>query len=182
MVKRTSRVAGWAVAAAFGVVGLVAGPAVVVLAVVAAVLGAGTGFAVAARAGAPRTPAAVRFSAGGIGGVLVVAGLVVVVGPLAVPVAALVLAVVVWRRRNVLVAPESSVTDLRRLSNAELGREWQRSHLWLCAARGADELDRVTTLRRHQLDEIERRNPVGCREWLAGGAWAAGDPVPFLGI
>jgi hypothetical protein len=178
MVRRACRMALRAVGAAFGVVGLVAGTAaVVVIAVVAAALGAGVGYALAARAGVTWPPSAVRFAVRGGAGVLVVAGMVVVVGPLAVPLAGVALAALVWRHRN--SGPDVAGTDLQRLSNAELGREWQRSHQRLRAARTADELGRVTTLRRHQLDEIERRDPVGCREWLAGGEW---DSVPFLGI
>lgn len=152
------------------------------IAVVGAVLGAGVGHALAARAGAPRTPHAVRFAASAGAGLLVVAGLVVVVGPLAVPVAGLAVAALAWRHRTTLVEPAGAGTDLCRLSNAELGKEWQRSLGLLRAARTGDELGRVTELRRHQLDEIERRDPTGCRAWLASGAWALGDSVPFLGI
>jgi hypothetical protein len=170
--KRVLRATGRVVVAALGVVGLLAGAAVA--AVVGAALGAGIGYALAARAGVPRAPHAVRFATGGGAGVFAVVGLVVIMGPWAVPMVG-VAAAAVWRLRG----SEPAVADLHRLSNAELGREWVRSYGTLRAARTADELDRVITLRRHQLDEIERSDVVGCREWLAGGA--QGGSVPFLG-
>lgn len=44
----------------------------------------------------------------------------------------------------------------------------------------ASELDRVSELRRRQLDEMERRDPVGFRRWVGSGTWVTGDSAPFL--
>lgn len=122
-------------------------------------------------------------------------GLVGVFGPAAVPIAVALLGTVAagiwWRRRSgAPVGPTSELgapgpvgvdVDLRAMPDRQLAREWRRSHSQLAGVRNAAELGAVVAMRRRQLDEMERRDPAGCRRWLASGGWVRSDSAPFLG-
>lgn len=70
--------------------------------------------------------------------------------------------------------------ELDNLSDAELCMTWRRSFVWLEAACVAPERVLVVQLRQELLDELQRRHPAGVSAWLASGARAAGNPLPFL--
>jgi hypothetical protein len=57
---------------------------------------------------------------------------------------------------------------------------WRRSYLQLDAAVPAGHRLEVVRLRQLYLDELSRRHPAELRKWLASGARAAGNPLPFL--
>jgi hypothetical protein len=69
---------------------------------------------------------------------------------------------------------------LRQLTDLELCTEWRRSFNALEATAHVSLHFEVVRLRQLYLDEIERRHPEGLRRWLASGARAAGNPMPFL--
>jgi hypothetical protein len=190
-VRRLTRVVIWSTGGILAVIGMTAGPVVAVFGIFAGCLGALAGYGVAVRARHPArivVSTVVMFAAAGLGALFAVAGLVLAIGPAALPVAGLALGAAFWWRGGGPSAkspaadrPIGGEDDLRRLSNAQLGREWRRSHTMLVAARDAGELDRVSRLRRLQLDEMERRDPAGFGRWLGSGAWVLGDSAPFLG-
>jgi hypothetical protein len=66
------------------------------------------------------------------------------------------------------------------LDDEDLCRAWRRSYLQLdVSAVGVRRLA-VVRLREVYLDELTRRHPAEVRQWLASGARAAGNPLPFL--
>ena len=67
------------------------------------------------------------------------------------------------------------------LDDSELCLAWRQSFVRLegCTS-GPTHLD-VVRRREEYLDELQRRNPDGFAAWLASGARAAGNPLPFLG-
>ena len=69
---------------------------------------------------------------------------------------------------------------LRQLTDLELCTEWRRSFNALAVTAHAGLHLEVVQLRQLYLDEIERRHPDGLRRWLASGARAASNPMPFL--
>lgn len=187
---RAARLAGGFAAVCLGLLGAVFGsPAVATGAVIVAFLAGFGGYATAQRRGQRTAPLVVRYAVTGAAAVLVLGGAAFLVGPVAVPLAAGVVAAAAWRGRAGWHARAAAQAgdraepdeDLTTLTNAQLGREWRRSHSWLLRARTADELALVCRLRRRQLDEIERRDPSGFRRWLDGGSWVRGDSAPFLG-
>ena len=66
------------------------------------------------------------------------------------------------------------------LDDAALCRTWRRSFVQMGADCSAEVRLTVVDHRRRCLDELERRSPDGFAAWLASGARAAGDPLPFL--
>jgi hypothetical protein len=71
--------------------------------------------------------------------------------------------------------------DVHALDDAALCLAWRRSFTALDAARTpSDHLTLVAT-RELYLDELQRRYPHGVESWLASGARAASNPMPFLG-
>ncbi len=86
--------------------------------------------------------------------------------------------------RTALVGGNSTkhpaAADLRNLTDATLCAAWQSSHGWLKTSRTATEEAAVAQLRQNYLDELERRDPEGLAAWLASGARAGGNPLPFL--
>ncbi|HVH94786.1 MAG TPA: hypothetical protein VM688_07705 [Nocardioidaceae bacterium] len=66
------------------------------------------------------------------------------------------------------------------LDDDALCQAWRRSYVRLEASRGADSRLDVVRLRQLYLDELVRRHPAEVRLWLASGARAAGNPLPFL--
>lgn len=199
-VIRIARFGLWATVGTFAVLGLVtAGATVVVLTALAFVMG-GVGAVAWSKRSAPRpavsaAAAAATVVAGAAGaavGMLALAGLIgsAGVGVFAAAPALVALAVWVRRRHHRRPGPTAPTTteptalptaSLTALSNTELARRWERSYVDLVAARDVATLDRLCTERRHQLDEIERRNPVGFRRWIRSGNWVRGDSAPFLG-
>lgn len=111
---------------------------------------------------------------------------------LIVPLVAMSLVLVGRRTREAQAAPQApervaswfpeveSQEELESLSDDELCRRWRRSFTALSqAADGALPLD-VVRARQLYLDELERRHPAELRTWLASGARAAGNPLPYL--
>lgn len=83
---------------------------------------------------------------------------------------------------SVLVAVTAEpLPDPVDLDDTELCLAWRQSFVRLedCAS-GPAHLD-VVRRREAYLDELQRRNPEGFAAWLASGARAAGNPLPFLG-
>jgi hypothetical protein len=66
------------------------------------------------------------------------------------------------------------------LDDVALCQAWRRSFLLLQRTSRIDGLLAVASLRQEYLDELARRHPAGIDRWLASGARAAGDPLPFL--
>ena len=185
------RVGTWMTACALAVLGLIsAGSAVVVPVLVTPVAGGLVAWALVRHRGEgrSRTVAAVaRGAAAGVLGVLGVAGLVTVIGMAAVPVAAALggLLALLHRgsprrcaRGHVAATVEAPLSSL---SNTQLARAWQSSYADLTAAHDPITLGRVCTVRKQQLDEIERRDPTGFHRWISSGYWVRGDSAPFLG-
>lgn len=201
---RTLRTGAWVLAAALAAVGVVTAQFVVLALASFAALACGLAGLLVTRGlddmDARHAPVAVPVMTGAVGGlsaVLVIAGLAVVVGAAAVPIVAVALALVLWRRLGPsghadtpladtpLAGVVPSLAELRdtlaALSDDELARAWRRSHTRLTQAGDSVELGRVSALRRWQLDELERRDPVGFRTWVGSGTWVTGDSAPFLG-
>ena len=87
-------------------------------------------------------------------------------------------------------APETSLADgpaaapaseLSSLGNEALCLAWRRSFRLLEAAASAAERLAVVEQRQQYLDEFQRRCPDGLAAWLASGARASSNPLPFLG-
>ena len=185
------RVGTWVIVGTLALLGLVTvGAAVLVPAVVAAVAGGLVGWAMARyRSVRPSaTLLAVLAYAGATAvGVLAIAGLAVLAGPGAIPAVCALAGALVWTRRRRSPHPTTTAPalpdgpSLTGLTNAQLARQWQTSYADLAAARDPWTLERVCTLRRRQLDEIERRDPTGFHRWISSGYWVRGDSAPFLG-
>jgi hypothetical protein len=185
------RVGTWTIACALAVLGLVsAGTAVVMPALIAPTMGGIVGCSLARHRGLSGSSAWKSLVFGAFAAevfVLATVALVILLGPTAIPAAALLGAVLIWlyRRPASRPSPPESVVDeapLRGLSNSQLARAWQRSYVELAAARDALTLSRLCALRRQQLDEIERRDPTGFHRWINSGYWVRGDSAPFLGL
>lgn len=71
--------------------------------------------------------------------------------------------------------------ELRSLDDEALCLAWRRSFIRLEAARSAMERLSVVEQRQQYLDEFQRRCPDGLAAWLASGARASSNPLPFLG-
>jgi len=66
------------------------------------------------------------------------------------------------------------------LDDAALCRAWRRSFVRMESAATADVWLGIVEQRARCLDELERRSPQAFAAWLASGARAASDPLPFL--
>ena len=82
------------------------------------------------------------------------------------------------RREPLMVAREAEAVEL--LDDAALCHTWRRSFVLMGSDCSAEVRLSVVDHRRRCLDELERRSPDGFAAWLASGARAAGDPLPFL--
>jgi hypothetical protein len=91
----------------------------------------------------------------------------------------------------VLTAPTTAETEpvsldtlprdaLSDLEDEALCQAWRRSFRLLETTAGAEERASLAELRGRYLDELDRRHPDGVSRWLASGARAAGNPLPFL--
>jgi hypothetical protein len=70
--------------------------------------------------------------------------------------------------------------ELGSLGDAALCWAWRRSFRLLEAAGSAAERLSVVEQRQRYLDELARRSPEGVAAWLAAGARASGNPLPYL--
>lgn len=178
------RVGAWTLVGTFAALGLIAAsPAVVWPALVAAGVGAAMGWALVRERS---LQVALGFGAACGIGVLAIAGLGLLAGPATLIVAPAVVAPLVWthRKRPRQVAEQEAVavrSPLAALSNAQLAQEWHVSYTALTMARDPGSLELIYALRRHQLDEIERRAPSGSTRWISSGSWVRSDSAPFLG-
>jgi hypothetical protein len=90
------------------------------------------------------------------------------------------------RRRSAVPATAVAVPavepprDLGSLDDDALCLAWRRSFHQLQDARSPGARLAVVDLRRAYLDELQRRCPTGLASWLASGARASGNPLPFL--
>ena len=75
---------------------------------------------------------------------------------------------------------DAQAAALPALSDDELCQWWRRTFTALGEAGTAGQRLDVVRARQLYLDEIERRHPTELRAWLASGARAAGNPMPFL--
>lgn len=73
-------------------------------------------------------------------------------------------------------------SELRLLTDEQLCQGWRASYLALQARSSAEQILRTVEERQRYLDEFERRNPRGLTAWLASGARAAGNPLPYLSV
>lgn len=69
---------------------------------------------------------------------------------------------------------------LGTLDDEALCRAWRRSFVHLSASRLPARRLEVVSLRQAYLDELARRHPTAVQHWLASGARAASNPMPFL--
>jgi hypothetical protein len=69
---------------------------------------------------------------------------------------------------------------LASLDDGSLCLAWRQSFLLLEAAQTLEERVAVVRNRERCLDELQRRCPEGVETWLASGARAPGNPLPFL--
>lgn len=73
--------------------------------------------------------------------------------------------------------PCESLSDLE---DEALCQAWRRSYRLLESTTGVEERALLAELRGRYLDELDRRHPDGVSRWLASGARAAGNPLPYL--
>jgi hypothetical protein len=65
-------------------------------------------------------------------------------------------------------------------SDEQLCRAWRASYRSLQERPSGTDMMRAVEERQSILDELERRNPRALAAWLASGARAAGNPLPYL--
>jgi hypothetical protein len=179
------RVGTWILIGTLAALGLViTGASLIVPAGVAAGVGVAVGWAVAGQRSSAWAAVGVGAACGMA--VLAIAGLAALAGPATFVAAPALVAPLLWTRRKhakpaVGQAALPVQSSLATLSNAQLAREWRTSYTALVAARDPRSLELICALRRHQLDEIERRAPGGFHRWIESGSWVRGDSAPFLG-
>jgi hypothetical protein len=78
-----------------------------------------------------------------------------------------------------LPAP-SAPSELATLTDEQLCQGWRSSFLTLQEQSSGPRLLAAVANRQRYLDEFERRCPRGFAAWLASGARAPGDPLPYL--
>lgn len=78
------------------------------------------------------------------------------------------------------VPPVQQLGDLRLCTDEQLCRDWRSSYFALQAESSSTGMTRAVEERQRYLDEFERRNRSGFAAWLASGARAPGDPLPYL--
>ncbi|MEV6272211.1 hypothetical protein AB0L64_33915 [Kribbella sp. NPDC051936] len=72
------------------------------------------------------------------------------------------------------------VMELESLDDEAVCLAWRRSFRRLEAAVTAAERLAVVEQRQRYLDELDRRSPDGVAAWLAAGARASGNPLPYV--
>ena len=70
--------------------------------------------------------------------------------------------------------------ELGSLDDAALCLAWRRSFRLLETASSAAERVSIVEQRQQYLDELNRRSPEGLAAWLASGARASGNPLPYV--
>jgi hypothetical protein len=70
--------------------------------------------------------------------------------------------------------------ELSSLGDEALCLAWRRSFRLLETATSAAERLTVVKKRQQYLDELQRRSPEGLAAWLASGARASGNPLPYV--
>jgi len=78
------------------------------------------------------------------------------------------------------LAAATPARELRSLDDEELCLAWRQSFRLLEASFSAAERLSVVEQRQHYLDELHRRSPEGLAAWLASGARAPGNPLPYV--
>ena len=71
-------------------------------------------------------------------------------------------------------------SDLGMLTDEQLCQGWRSSFLALQQQPSIPQMAGTVAERQRYLDEFERRNPSGFAAWLASGARAPGNPLPYL--
>jgi len=66
------------------------------------------------------------------------------------------------------------------LTTSALGQEWVRTSAMLGRPLAADALAATIRRREETIDELERRDPLGFRRWLAAGSWTDNDPAGYV--
>jgi hypothetical protein len=75
---------------------------------------------------------------------------------------------------------DQPLSELRRLTDEQLCQGWRASYLALQLRPPDAAILETVEERQRFLDELERRNARGLTAWLASGARAAGNPLPYL--
>jgi hypothetical protein len=78
------------------------------------------------------------------------------------------------------LGPAPAPMEPTQLTDEELCLAWRASYWALRDGSSGTEVMDAVTVRQCILDEFERRNSTGLSAWLASGARAAGNPLPFL--
>lgn len=71
-------------------------------------------------------------------------------------------------------------SELGELTDEQLCQAWRASYMSLQQPSSASHKIATVAERQTYLDEFERRNPSGFVAWLASGARAPGNPLPYL--
>jgi hypothetical protein len=74
-----------------------------------------------------------------------------------------------------------SCLDAGAVSTPQLCGAWQRTYWLLLDLPPGPPRDQVVRIRRHVLDELERRDPTGFGRWLESGPRACNHPGQYLG-
>jgi hypothetical protein len=77
-------------------------------------------------------------------------------------------------------APAQPVSGLPHLTNEQLCHAWRDSCATLQEQSSETAFMHAVEERQSYVDEMERRNASGLTAWLASGAMATGDPLPYL--
>jgi hypothetical protein len=83
-------------------------------------------------------------------------------------------------KTRVVLTELPDADGLTALDDQEICVAWRRSYLQLEEPVPTGRRLEVVRLRQLYLDELSRRHPAELRRWLASGARAAGNPLPFL--
>ena len=76
--------------------------------------------------------------------------------------------------------PFQRSSELGELTDQQLCHGWRASYVALQQRLSPVQTIAIVEERRKYLDELERRNANGFAAWLASGARAAGNPLPYL--
>lgn len=76
--------------------------------------------------------------------------------------------------------PIQPMSELHLLTDEQLCQAWRASYLALQERSSGVQMTGTVQERQRYLDEFERRNASGLTAWLASGARAAGNPLPYL--
>ena len=72
------------------------------------------------------------------------------------------------------------IPDLPGLNDEQLCQGWRASYMALQQQPSTTQTIATVAQRQRYLDEFDRRNPSGFAAWLAAGARAPGNPLPYL--